>query len=41
MDYDFAELDELAHTYAVTSHRSQGSEAQPASIDVTGDQSPP
>jgi exodeoxyribonuclease V alpha subunit len=24
--YDFAELDELAHAYAVTIHRSQGSE---------------
>jgi exodeoxyribonuclease V alpha subunit len=26
VDYDFAELDELAHAYAVTIHRSQGSE---------------
>jgi exodeoxyribonuclease V alpha subunit len=26
IDYDFAELDELAHAYAVTVHRSQGSE---------------
>jgi hypothetical protein len=26
VDYDFGELDELAHTYAVTIHRSQGSE---------------
>ena len=26
VDYDFGELDELAHAYAVTIHRSQGSE---------------
>jgi exodeoxyribonuclease V alpha subunit len=26
LDYDFAELDELAHAYALTIHRSQGSE---------------
>jgi len=26
VDYDFAELDELAHAYAVTIHRSQGRE---------------
>ena len=26
VDYDFDELDELAHAYAVTIHRSQGSE---------------
>jgi exodeoxyribonuclease V alpha subunit len=26
IDYDFAELDELAHAYAITIHRSQGSE---------------
>jgi exodeoxyribonuclease V alpha subunit len=26
VDYEFAELDELAHAYAVTIHRSQGSE---------------
>ncbi|MGY1604924.1 SF1B family DNA helicase RecD2 [Geodermatophilus sp. SYSU D00815] len=26
VDYDFAELDELVHAYAVTVHRSQGSE---------------
>jgi exodeoxyribonuclease V alpha subunit len=26
VNYDFAELDELAHAYAVTIHRSQGSE---------------
>jgi exodeoxyribonuclease V alpha subunit len=26
IDYDFGELDELVHAYAVTVHRSQGSE---------------
>jgi exodeoxyribonuclease V alpha subunit len=26
VDYDFDELDELAHAYAMTIHRSQGSE---------------
>ena len=26
IDYDFAELDELTHAYAVTVHRAQGSE---------------
>ncbi|MFC4337202.1 SF1B family DNA helicase RecD2 [Salininema proteolyticum] len=26
VDYDFSELDELAHAYAITVHRSQGSE---------------
>ena len=26
VDYDFGELDELAHAYAITIHRSQGSE---------------
>jgi len=28
--YDFDELDELAHAYAVTIHRSQGSEYRPS-----------
>lgn len=35
VDYDFAELDELAHAYAVTIHRSQGSEYQAVVIPVT------
>nr|WP_221308755.1 ATP-dependent RecD-like DNA helicase [Nocardiopsis mwathae] len=33
--YDFAELDELAHAYAVTVHRSQGSEYPVVVIPVT------
>ncbi|GAA3722938.1 exodeoxyribonuclease V alpha subunit [Spinactinospora alkalitolerans] len=33
--YEFAELDELAHAYAVTVHRSQGSEYPCAVIPVT------
>ncbi|GAA2008825.1 ATP-dependent RecD-like DNA helicase [Nocardiopsis rhodophaea] len=33
--YDFAELDELAHAYAVTVHRSQGSEYPAVVIPVT------
>lgn len=35
VDYDFAELDELAHAYAVTVHRSQGSEYPAVVIPVT------
>ena len=34
-DYDFAELDELAHAYAVTIHRSQGSEYPAVVIPLT------
>lgn len=33
--YDFDELDELAHAYAVTIHRSQGSEYPVVVIPVT------
>jgi len=33
--YDFAELDELQHAYAVTIHRSQGSEYPAVVIPVT------
>ncbi len=33
--YEFAELDELAHAYAVTIHRSQGSEYPAVVIPVT------
>ncbi|UCM88285.1 SF1B family DNA helicase RecD2 [Streptomyces marincola] len=33
--YDFAELDELAHAYAVTIHRSQGSEYPCVVVPVT------
>jgi exodeoxyribonuclease V alpha subunit len=33
--YDFDELDELAHAYAVTIHRSQGSEYPCVVIPVT------
>ncbi|WP_419995209.1 ATP-dependent RecD-like DNA helicase [Streptomyces boninensis] len=33
--YDFSELDELAHAYAVTIHRSQGSEYPAVVIPVT------
>ena len=35
IDYDFAELDELAHAYAVTIHRSQGSEYPCVVIPLT------
>ncbi|WP_116244048.1 ATP-dependent RecD-like DNA helicase [Nocardiopsis sp. FIRDI 009] len=35
VDYDFAELDELAHAYAVTVHRSQGSEYPCVVVPVT------
>ncbi|MBT2472248.1 ATP-dependent RecD-like DNA helicase [Streptomyces sp. ISL-66] len=35
VDYEFAELDELAHAYAVTIHRSQGSEYPAVVIPVT------
>ena len=33
--YDFAELDELQHAYAVTVHRSQGSEYPAVVVPVT------
>ena len=35
MPYEFDELDELAHAYAVTIHRSQGSEYPAVVIPVT------
>jgi exodeoxyribonuclease V alpha subunit len=35
VDYEFAELDELAHAYAITIHRSQGSEYPAAVIPLT------
>ncbi|MDA1362901.1 ATP-dependent RecD-like DNA helicase [Glycomyces luteolus] len=35
VDYEFAELDELVHAYAVTVHRSQGSEYPAVVIPVT------
>ncbi|GGO47009.1 ATP-dependent RecD-like DNA helicase [Streptomyces daqingensis] len=35
VDYEFDELDELAHAYAVTIHRSQGSEYPAVVIPVT------
>jgi exodeoxyribonuclease V alpha subunit len=35
VDYEFGELDELAHAYAVTIHRSQGSEYPCVVIPVT------
>ena len=35
MDYGFDELDELAHAYAVTIHRSQGSEYPAVVIPLT------
>jgi exodeoxyribonuclease V alpha subunit len=35
VDYEFTELDELAHAYAVTIHRSQGSEYPCVVIPVT------
>ncbi len=35
IDYDFDELDELAHAYAMTIHRSQGSEYPAVVIPIT------
>ena len=35
IDYDFDELDELAHAYAVTVHRSQGSEYPAVVVPIT------
>jgi len=35
VDYDFAELDELAHAYAITIHRSQGSEYPAVILPLT------
>ncbi|MET9797288.1 SF1B family DNA helicase RecD2 [Nocardiopsis alba] len=35
ISYDFAELDELAHAYSITVHRSQGSEYPAVVIPVT------
>ncbi|GAA2125065.1 ATP-dependent RecD-like DNA helicase [Glycomyces algeriensis] len=35
VDYEFAELDELVHAYAITVHRSQGSEYPAVVIPVT------
>jgi exodeoxyribonuclease V alpha subunit len=35
VDYEFAELDELAHAYAMTIHRSQGSEYPAVVIPLT------
>jgi exodeoxyribonuclease V alpha subunit len=35
VDYDFGELDELTHAYAMTIHRSQGSEYPAVVIPVT------
>ncbi len=35
IDYDFDELDELAHAYAMTIHRSQGSEYPCVVIPIT------
>ena len=35
VDYDFDELDELAHAYAMTIHRSQGSEYPAVVIPIT------
>jgi exodeoxyribonuclease V alpha subunit len=35
IDYDFAELDELAHAYAITIHRSQGSEYPAVVVPLT------
>jgi len=35
IDYDFGELDELVHAYAITVHRSQGSEYPCAVIPLT------
>jgi exodeoxyribonuclease V alpha subunit len=35
VDYDFSELDELSHAYAMTIHRSQGSEYPCVVIPIT------
>jgi exodeoxyribonuclease V alpha subunit len=35
IDYEFSELDELAHAYAMTIHRSQGSEYPAVVVPVT------
>ena len=35
IDYDFDELDELQHAYAITVHRSQGSEYPAVVIPLT------
>jgi exodeoxyribonuclease V alpha subunit len=35
IDYEFAELDELTHAYAVTIHRSQGSEYPCVVVPIT------
>ena len=35
VDYEFSELDELTHAYAVTIHRSQGSEYPAVVVPVT------
>jgi exodeoxyribonuclease V alpha subunit len=35
IDYDFSELDELGHAYAVTIHRSQGSEYPAVVLPLT------
>jgi exodeoxyribonuclease V alpha subunit len=35
VEYEFAELDELVHAYAITVHRSQGSEYPAVVIPVT------
>ncbi len=35
VDYEFAELDELVHAYAITVHRSQGSEYPAVVVPVT------
>lgn len=35
ISYDFAELDELTHAYAITVHRSQGSEYPAVVVPVT------
>ena len=40
IDYDFDELDELAHAYAVTIHKSQGSEFPHAVVALPEHQSP-
>ena len=35
VEYEFAELDELVHAYAITVHRSQGSEYPAVVVPVT------
>src|SRR6185369_357612 len=35
VDYDFTELDELAHAYAISIHRSQGSEYPAVVLPLT------